>query len=172
MSEQLLPFYLVCDESGSMDESIERMNNELLPNLHREIGTNPVVADKTRFSIIGFAEDARVLLPLSDLSDVNEMPGLVARGSTSYGAAFESLRAEIDQDVASLKREGHTVYRPAAFFLSDGQPTDDDWRIVYDKVMDSSWRYRPNIIAFGIGDTDASIISAVGTFKAFIVNES
>jgi uncharacterized protein YegL len=34
--------------------------NEALPELHQEIGSSPVVADKTQFCIIGFSDDAEV----------------------------------------------------------------------------------------------------------------
>ncbi|GIJ45196.1 hypothetical protein Val02_20820 [Virgisporangium aliadipatigenens] len=170
MTEQVLPFYLVCDESGSMAALIDMMNNDLLPELHEAIGTNPVVADKTRFSIIGFADDARELLPLSDLSEVDDIEALMARGMTSYTAAFDLLRDLIDRDVAALKAAGHVVFRPAAFFLSDGQPSEHDWQAAHDRVVDASWKYRPNIIAFGLGDADADTISKVATFKAFIAD--
>jgi uncharacterized protein YegL len=171
MSEQVLPFYLVCDESGSMHNGIIEMNNKLLPDLHQAIGTDPVVADKTRFAIIGFAEDARVLLPLCDLSMVATIPGLVSRGTTNYGDAFRLLRDEIDKDVETLKRDGNLVYRPAVFFISDGLPSQDDWRDSFANVVDPNWKYRPNIISFGIDqdDTDATIIAEIGTFKAFMI---
>src|SRR4051812_29114628 len=152
MSEQILPFYLVCDESGSMHNEIIKMNEELIPDLHQAIGTDPVVADKTRFAIIGFAEDARVLLPLCDLSLQTDMPGFVSRGTTNYGDAFKLLRAEIEKDVTALKADGNLVYRPAVFFISDGQPSQDDWHEAYEKVIDPKWKFRPNVIAFGIGD--------------------
>jgi uncharacterized protein YegL len=170
MQEQVLPFYLLCDESGSMTGLVEQRNNELLPDLHHSISTDPVVADKTRFSIVGFADDARCILPLSDLSDLESIPGLVARGVTDFGAAFRELRTRIDDDVTSLKSQGHLVYRPAVFFLGDGQPTDPDWRDGLEFVTDEGWSYRPNMIAFGLGDADASVIGEVGTFKAFIVS--
>src|SRR6478672_10450888 len=126
MSEQVLPFYLVCDESGSMTGGIDDMN-EGLAKLHAEIANNPVVADKTRFAVIGFSDDAEVLLPLSDLADVDEIPGLTAKGGTSFGAAFTRLKQEIQKDVGQLKADGHSVLRPVVFFLSDGQATDKGW---------------------------------------------
>jgi uncharacterized protein YegL len=170
MSEQVLPFYLVCDESGSMASDIDQMNKTLLPELHESIGRDPVTADKTRFAVIGFAEDARLILPLTDLSELTGMPGLVARGSTSYHAAFELLRSQIETDVTDLKSKGTTVYRPVVFFISDGQPTGE-WKIAHDALTDPAWPYRPNIIAFGTDGSDAATISAVGTFKAFMIND-
>ncbi|MFE9043364.1 VWA domain-containing protein [Streptomyces sp. NPDC007818] len=163
---QILPFYLLCDESGSMaGDSVDALNTALV-ELHNEISTNPTVADKTRFSLIGFSTDAQVLQPLADLSDIDEVPALSAGGLTSFGNAFRTLLRCIETDVAALKAEGHEVYRPVAFFMSDGIPTDDDWTQAYKELTES--RFCPKIIAFGVGDAEKSTIAQVANFRAFI----
>jgi uncharacterized protein YegL len=168
MSEQVLPFYVVCDESGSMSEALEGMNHSL-PKLHTAIGGDPVVSDKTRLCLIGFAEDAQVLQPLADLSELSGLPSLTSRGLTSYRAVFDLLRRCIEQDVTKLKEDGHAVFRPAVFFMTDGNPTDDDWRQAYQQLVDPGWSYRPNVIAFGLTrDVDEEILASIATFKAFI----
>ncbi|MFC4029910.1 VWA domain-containing protein [Streptomyces polygonati] len=169
MSQQVLPFYLVCDESGSMSGGPIEAINKSLPDLHQEIGSNPVVADKTRFCLIGFSDQAEILLPLSDLSVVASMPALRATGGTNYGAAFRTLKSTIDADVAQLKSEGHQVYRPAVFFLSDGQASSN-WHADYQDLVDPAWRSHPNILAFGFGQADESVIRQVATTKAFIAD--
>ncbi|MBN0045969.1 VWA domain-containing protein [Streptomyces actuosus] len=167
---QILPFYLLCDESGSMTgEPIDAINGAL-PDLHHEISTNPTVADKTRFCLIGFSDTATVLQPLVDLSDIDEVPGLAAGGLTSYGEAFRTLRNSIEADVAALKTQGHEVYRPVAFFLSDGIPTDHAWEQAYKEL--SASRYCPKIIAFGIGEAEESVIAQVANFRAFMQQDS
>lgn len=163
---QLLPFYLVCDESGSMAGGGVDAINASLPDLHHEISTNPSVADKTRFALIGFSTQASVLQPLADLSELTQLPSLSAGGVTSFGAAFRLLKDTIEKDVAALKGEGHDVYRPVVFFLSDGIPTDEGWRTALDDL--NTFRYAPKIIAFGISDADAATITEVANFKAFI----
>ncbi|MCZ0979846.1 VWA domain-containing protein [Streptomyces diastatochromogenes] len=135
---QILPFYLLCDESGSMAGSNVDALNDALPKLHDEISTNPTVADKTRFCLIGFSTEANVLQPLVDLSDIDEVPALAAGGLTSFGNAFRTLLRCIETDVAALKAEGHEVYRPVAFFMSDGVPTDDDWPQAYKELTESA----------------------------------
>jgi len=171
MSEQVLPFYVVCDESYSMEPHIPQLN-QYLQELHQAIGTDPVVSDKTRFCVIGFSGTAEVLLPLSELSEVEEMCGLTAKAATSYIAAFELVRDTIDRDVSMLKGDGHRVYRPAVFFLSDGLPTDEaDWVPSHQRLTDRNWGPRPNIVAFGIGEADAPTIQRVATFKAFMVRQ-
>lgn len=168
MPEQILPFYVVCDQSYSMADHIDALN-DALAELHRAVGTDPVVADKTRFCLIGFSGGAEVLQPLCRLSDVVEIVGLTTQAGTSFGGAFTLLRETIERDVELLKADAHRVYRPAVFFLSDGHPTDPaTWPDAYDLLRDPGWAPRPNIIAFGIGDADASTIGRIGTFQAFM----
>ncbi|WP_150241580.1 vWA domain-containing protein [Nocardiopsis quinghaiensis] len=170
MTQQILPFYLVCDESASMDGVPVQAINDALPDLHRTIGANPVVSDKAHFAIIAFNHESKVLLPLSDLSDVDSLPALQASGGTSYGEAFRLLRETITQDVDRLKQAGHKVYRPAVFFLSDGYPGDSDWDVAYKQVTDLSWGPHPNILAFGFGQADPQVIQQVATVQAFMAD--
>jgi uncharacterized protein YegL len=172
VAQQVLPFYLLCDESSSMAGVPVQAINDSLPRLHTEIGSNPVVADKTKFCLIGFNHEAQVLLPLSDLSTISSIPGLTADGGTDYSSAFDLLYNTIASDVAQLKSRGDQVYRPAVFFLSDGQPNDDDWSGAYQRLVDQNWPLHPNILAFGFGSVDASTLQQVATVRAYIANGS
>ncbi|MCB5166314.1 VWA domain-containing protein [Streptomyces bambusae] len=167
---QILPFYLVCDESGSMNGDPLNSINSALPELHKEISTNPTVADKTRFALIGFSDTATVLQPLVDLSDIDSLPALAAGGLTAYGEAFRTLLRSIETDVEALKAQGHEVYRPVVFFLSDGGPTDEGWMDAHKDLTEA--RYRPNIIAFGIGEADRHTIGHVANFRAFMQEDT
>lgn len=169
---QILPFYLVCDESSSMAGNPIQVMNDELPKVHSAIGSNPVLADRTWFSLIGFSTSAQVLLPLCDLGTVTSMPGLQANGTTSYAAAFDLLYDTISDDVAKLKADGNQVYRPAVFFLSDGQPTDTKWEASYQRLIDPSWGPRPNILAFGLGSVEPQTLQQVATVRAFIAEDT
>ncbi len=168
---QILPFYLVCDESGSMSGDPLDAINDSLPKIHTEIGSNPVVADKTKFALIGFSDYAELVLPLSDLSVISSIPALTVKGGTNYSSAFDLLYDTIAEDVKQLKANGDQVYRPAVFFLSDGQP-GDNWEGSYKRLIDPSWTYHPNILAFGFGDVDATTLQHVATVRAFIADGS
>jgi uncharacterized protein YegL len=168
---QILPFYLVCDESGSMSGDPLDAINDSLPKIHTEIGSNPVVADKTKFALIGFSDYAELVLPLSDLSVITSIPALTVKGGTNYSSAFDLLYDTIAEDVKQLKASGDQVYRPAVFFLSDGQP-GDNWEGSYKRLIDPSWTYHPNILAFGFGDVDATTLQHVATVRAFIADGS
>ncbi len=168
---QIHPIYLVCDESGSMSGDPLDAINDSLPKIHTEIGSNPVVADKTKFALIGFSDYAELVLPLSDLSVITSIPALTVKGGTNYSSAFDLLYDTIAEDVKQLKANGDQVYRPAVFFLSDGQP-GDNWEGSYKRLIDPSWTYHPNILAFGFGDVDATTLQHVATVRAFIADGS
>lgn len=165
----VLPFYVVCDQSLSMPNHLDALNAGLT-ELRRAVGVNPVVADRTRFCLIGFSGSAEVLQPLSPLSEISELAGLPARAETNFGAAFTTLRRTIERDIAALAGKSRTVHRPAVFFLSDGQPTDPaTWPAAYAALTDPAWSARPDMIAFGIGDADPVTIARIGTLRAFTV---
>ncbi|WP_327045346.1 VWA domain-containing protein [Microbispora sp. NBC_01189] len=170
MSEQVLPFYLVCDESYSMQGPPLDAINQQLPELYRAIATEPAVADRARLGIIAFSSTAEVLLPLADLNDVHSVPQLTPSGATNYGAAFSLLKSTIEQDVTALKQAGHVTYRPTVFFLTDGLPTDE-WQVEHKNLVSHDFRAHPNILAFGFGDADPSTLQQVATLRAFIAND-
>ncbi len=164
---KLLPFYLVCDVSYSMVES-GALNeaNQILPALVQALEKDPIICDKVRFGVIDFSDDARVLLPLCDLLEQTSLPALEGRKNTSYKAAFDLLRAEIERNVNQLKADGYAVHRPAVFFLSDGAPTDPEaeWMAAfqaltaYDKASGQGNRMYPNIIPFGLQGCDPQML--------------
>lgn len=166
--DQVLPFYVLCDESFSMMDHLDALN-EGLRELHRAVRDDPVVAERTRFCLIGFSGSAQVLVPLCRLNEVTEMSVLTTGAATNFGAAFTFLRQTIERDVHWLATRFRLVYRPAVFFMSDGQPTDPaTWPAAFAALTDPSWSARPFLIAFGIGDADPATIGKIGTFRAFI----
>ena len=168
--EKVLPFYLVADESVSMDGGPIKALNDTLPELHHAITIEPVISEKIRFGMITFAGTAEVTLGLSDLATLTDLPGFACRsGGTNYADAFAMLEAEMGGDIARLKAAGLRVLRPAAFFLSDGQPNGPDWRPAYNSLRSQPWT--PNILAFGFGHADAATIQQIGTVGAFIANK-
>src|ERR1700728_2057767 len=121
----IMPFYLVCDVSASMSGDMPALN-EGIRRLRRAIVAQPQVDDVAQIGIITFSTTAQVVLPLSQMSE-EQMPTLSAQASTHYGSAFRLLAQTIEQDIARLKAQRLKVYRPCAFFLTDGLPTDGSW---------------------------------------------
>ena len=171
--ENVLPFYIVCDESGSMGPNggIDAIN-AALPELHATIAADPLVSDKCRIGLITFSDTAEELMSLTNLADVLAMPGMQPRGMTNYAQVFDLLKTVISRDVGNLKSQGYAVYRPAVFFITDGDPTDaNQWENSYRSLVDKSTnKHAPNIIAFGIDaqGIHSSTIGKIGTVGAFL----
>jgi uncharacterized protein YegL len=164
----LLPVYVLADESFSMADYAQDLNHGLV-SLHETLRAEPMIAAKLRLSILGFSDDVEVRLPLVDLRDIEGIPRLRIRNNTNYQAVFEDLLIRIPHDVGMLKTSGYLVHRPAVFFLSDGQPNDDsDWLEPRERLTNKTITPAgPNIIAFGIGDVLAETILQVATDEKF-----
>jgi uncharacterized protein YegL len=153
---QLLPIYLVADESGSMTGFVDELNAGLA-SLIDALNLESLAAAKVRLCVIGFSDSARCLLEMGDVRTVRDAPRLSANGGTSYAAAIAELLHRIPEDVDRLKAEGYRVHRPAVFFLTDGQPTDSGWEPLLDQLMSKGFP-RPNLLTFGLGQVDAKTI--------------
>ncbi|HTW00853.1 MAG TPA: VWA domain-containing protein [Streptosporangiaceae bacterium] len=155
--QMVMPFYIICDVSGSMTRDMPLLN-EGIQKLHRSIVQNPVVDDVAHVSVIAFSTSARTVMPLSQMSE-QPIPTLVTDGGvTNYGKAFRELARAIPQDAALLRSQGFRIFRPCAFFLTDGEPTDRDWldvfrtTLTFDKNTGAGMKQYPVFIPFGFRD--------------------
>jgi uncharacterized protein YegL len=167
---QVLPIYFVGDESHSMAGAPIAAVNQGLADLRDEVAKHPLIGKKVRFGIITFAHTAETRLELSELTDELLLPTLSPRGrGTSYASAFEALRQTIPGDVALLKSGGYQVHRPAVFFLTDGQPTDREqkWQTSLSELKDESFKERPNILAFGVGEAEPNVIQQIASAPGY-----
>ena len=163
----LLPVYVVADESFSMSDYIRELNDGLV-SLYEALRAEPMIATRVRLAILGFSDDVEVRLRLVDLRDVENVPRLRIRNNTNYQAVFTDLLTRIPHDVDMLKASGYLVHRPAVFFLSDGQPNNSDWLEPRERLTNKTiTQAAPNIVAFGIGDVMAETILQVATDEKF-----
>jgi uncharacterized protein YegL len=158
----VMPFYLVCDVSYSMTNDMPALN-EGIQRLRRAIVAEPAVDDVAHIGILAFSDTGRVVMPLSQMSDHN-MPVLGVEGGTNYGAAFRTLAETITHDNKSLKDQGYKVYRPCAFFLSDGEPLDQDWlatfraTLTYDPGTGVGMKGHPVFVPYGFRDAQEEVL--------------
>jgi uncharacterized protein YegL len=159
----VMPFYLVCDVSRSMANDMQDLNNGIR-RLRRAVVSDPVVDDVAQIGILTFSDLAKVVLPLGQMS-WNDVPVLFAEGGSSYGSAFRLLARVIVQDITALKAQGFKVYRPCAFFLSAGEPSDPDWArtfrdtlTAYDGATGRGMKTYPIFVPFGFRDASANVL--------------
>ena len=158
----VMPFYLICDVSGSMSGDMQELN-EGVKRLRRAMVAEPVVDDVAQVCIMTFSDAAKVVMPIAQMSD-QEVPTLSVEGGTDYGAAFRTLAQTITQDTENLKAQGYKVYRPCAFFLTDGLPNDRDWHrtftstLTYDKPTGTGMRGHPIFVPFGFRSASVDVL--------------
>jgi uncharacterized protein YegL len=158
----IMPFYIICDVSGSMYGDMADLNAALV-GLTNDITANPVVDDLTMLSVITFQSSAQTVVPLSQPSQIN-LPTLNAGGGTNYGAAFREYHRAFEADRARLNGEGKKVYRPCVFFLSDGAPGDSDYLhtfrslLSYDPETKQGNKAFPYVVTFGFRDAPERVM--------------
>ncbi|MGH3192294.1 MAG: VWA domain-containing protein [Streptosporangiaceae bacterium] len=167
----VMPIYLVCDVSGSMGGGQIDGLNHAVAVLVTRVSANPLLADLIRFCLITFSDHATELLPLTDVTAIEDLPAMSAQGSTCYGTAFGLLREVIERDGVQLKADGYQLYRPVVFFITDGEPVDK-WEDAHHALTDASWGFHPHVLAFGLGDVSESTIRRIATFKGFFAREA
>lgn len=168
--ELVFPVYIACDESAPMANNggIDVINTSL-PELHATLAADPLGNEVTRLSVVAFAKDAEVLVPLAHAADIDEMPAVRASGPCNYGAAFRMLKALIKQDIAALVADGYRVRRPMVFFITGGEPTDSDWRDSHSKLTDrDSNQHYPICCAYGVDGANPETIKQLATVAAFM----
>jgi uncharacterized protein YegL len=160
-----MPFYLLCDVSGSMTGDMGALNDGVR-RLWQAILEEPVVYDVAQVSIMSFSNTGRVLTPMGQVS-MGSVPTLgfhPGEGGTDYSAAFTALAQAIRVDAAALRAKGYKVYRPCAFFLTDGEPGDLDWpqtfttQLTYDQETGVGMRSHPIFVPFGFRDASEQVL--------------
>jgi uncharacterized protein YegL len=155
-----LHLYVVCDVSMSVAGDLERMNEDLR-EIRRALLADPAAAETSSVCVIAFSGTAEILLPLSPLAEIGEMPSLRPGTATNFGPAFTLLRHTMAGDLAGLPA-GRC--RPAVFFLSDGLPSDPaSWPPAYADLAELG----ASVVALALGEAELSTLRRIGTGGVF-----
>lgn len=125
MSGRRLPVYLLLDTSGSMHgEPIAAVNNGL-QTLRVSLFQDPQAIDTVHLSIISFDREAKLILPLTPLDEV-QLPELQTpqSGPTHLGEALKLLRQEVVANTRRTSAELKGDWAPFLFVMTDGAASD------------------------------------------------
>ncbi len=164
------PIYILADRSGSMVvpadagtaiDVVNRVIREILGVLSRD----PTICMMARISVLSFADDATIDLPLTQPSATTMCPALYAGGRTSFAAAFETTARAISADVTRLVQ----AQDPMVFMLTDGKPNADrdarrGWTAEYRALLGSAGAGRGiRVVPFGFGKINAEVLRSIAS---------
>ena len=152
-----LPVYLVIDVSGSMHgEPIEAVRNGM-QMLVSALRSDPFALESAFLSIIVFDEQAKQLVPLTDIASF-QTPTINVGSTTSLGAALRLTKSCIEAEVRKTTAEVKGDWKPLVFLMTDGVPTDD-WLNGLDEFRKAKTGL---VVACGAGaKTDQSVLKAI-----------
>lgn len=158
-----LPVYLVIDTSGSMQgEPIAAVKNGI-DMLVADLRNNPHALESAWLSVITFDNDARQIVPLTDLQSF-QTPSIGASGMTALGPALlllcdcrkrECKKSWKDADGKSHKGD----FRPLVFLMTDGHPNEGDLDAGIAAFKSEKWGMAVSCAAGN--DADADVLKQV-----------
>ena len=126
MSQRKAPIYLLIDTSGSMvGEAITSVKNGIDICI-KALRTDPVSMEKAYVSIITFADEAKMAMPLTYVPDIVKLPDIEARGVTSMGDALRVLNESLQNDLRENTATEKGDYKAFVVIFTDGRATDKD----------------------------------------------
>ena len=143
-----LPVFLVLDLSESMIGDDHRRLQDGMTDLISTLKTDPQALETVYLSVIGFAGQARTLVPLVELPSFFT-PRLPVGSGTSLGRAMTHLMDQIDVQVRKTTAEQKGDWKPIVYLMTDGKPTDDIDVAV--ERWHKGYASRVQLIAVGIG---------------------
>lgn len=150
--EPRCPCVLIVDTSSSMDgQKIDQLNAGLRA-FAEELRTDSMASKRVEVAIVSFGP-VRVLSHF-ETADTFHPPHLEANGDTPMGAAVAEAARLIADRKAVLRANGNTPYRPWAFLITDGAPTDD---ISAARAMIAEAEANKSIVFYAVGVDTADL---------------
>ncbi|ALO09377.1 hypothetical protein AQF52_3783 [Streptomyces venezuelae] len=163
----LAPVYVVLDTSSAAAGCVTQLR-DALRSLQTLLANSPDVASAVRLSVLTFSDTADVRMPLTQVSWQTGVPDLQAGHGCRYEPVFRRLLELVPLETERLKQQASRVNRPTVFFLAAGDPEDGgQWQAARQQLMQH--RYRPNIVACGIGAIDRRTVTRIASPAEFAV---
>ena len=144
-----LPVYILIDCSESMiGEGLTAVRSGITQMLS-VLRQDPHALETAYISIISFGASAKVLVPLTEITKVQE-PKLILSQGTSLGAAIDLLTQQIGKEVIKSSENSKGDYRPLVILLTDGQPTDN-WKSAKNRFENKIGKNVANLYVVGCG---------------------
>lgn len=156
--EPRCPCLLLLDTSGSMAGTAIQELNAGLVTFKDELIADALAAKRVEVAIVSFG-------PVQVVNDFQtathfQAPTLHASGDTPMGAAIGQALDLLEQRKAMYKANGIAYYRPWAFLITDGGPTDK-WSDAAARVRDGEEKRAFAFFAVGVEGARMDVLSQI-----------
>lgn len=162
-----LPIYLLLDCSESLAGGPLEAVAQGVASLLADLRGDPMALETVYLSVITFAGQASVAVPLTELMKFQPPPLRMGTG-TALGAALRLLMTSLDTDVVKTTATQKGDWKPLCLILTDGAPTDK-WKAAADEIRDRYCGKKATIVAIACGeDADTAALERITptVFKA------
>ncbi|MFM2310643.1 MAG: hypothetical protein RLY87_2765 [Chloroflexota bacterium] len=156
---------LLLDTSASMGgEGMDQLN-EGLRQFVEDVKKDRVALDRVELAIVTFGP-VRVVQPFTPL-DTFQAPTLVAEGTTPLGEAIHLALDMVQMRKEVYRNAGIPYYRPWAFLVTDGTPTDlDVFESAAQRVREIEAARGLTFHAFGVQNANMQLLNSLGARPA------
>lgn len=144
-----LPVYFVIDVSESMVGEKQRHVERGIRGIMQELMGNPYALETVYISVIVFAGQAQLFVPLTDVC-MFSMPSLPVGSGTALAEGLKLLMRELDCSVTKTTRENKGDWKPIVFLFTDGIPTDNPDATI--QKWRNEYANRATLVAVSIGE--------------------
>jgi uncharacterized protein YegL len=164
-TSQRLPCVLLIDGSKSMAGRPVDELNAGLRLLEEELKKDDIASQRVQLLVASFGgnNEVKILTGWTDAMAFNA-PRIVANGMTPMGEAVRVGLRELEEQKARYRQNGIAYNRPWMFLLTDGEPSDPDWRggAAQCKAAEQVGK----LIFFGIGIGNDANLTKLAQFSA------
>lgn len=130
-----LPIYFLIDVSRSMGGDKMAAVNEGLQGIINKLRKDPVALETGYVSIITFSTEARQVVPLTSVIDI-QLPVIKALGWTNLEVGLSQLLNCMDKEIVpnNIELEQKGDYKPIVVIFSDGGQSRGEWHNIIDRV--------------------------------------
>ena len=170
-TNQRLPCIVLLDGSSSMAGMAIDNLNQGLSVLEHELKADDIASLRVQLLLlrIGGHSDVEILTDWTDAIDFSA-PQVIANGTTPLGQGVKLALRKLEEQKANYKNNQITYNRPWLFIITDGTPTDLNWREAARQAVEAEKKGKVVVFPIGTEHADFDNLNEFSSRGALMLN--